>query len=132
MLSSVKRIWDNVLANQNLGHFLTLFVFILYLEIIGVLLEVLDDMKVVPRVNHRPQPLLARLLRVDPAHLGWVGSMVRWAMVDPEHLRSGKRPHIVHHPLSPHCSPVFSLISLLEYGNVTTEMTETEIIWLGS
>ena len=72
LLSSVKRIWDNV-PNQNLGHFLTLFVFILDLEIIGVLLEVLDDMKVVPRVNHRPQPLLARLLRVDPAHLGWVG-----------------------------------------------------------
>ena len=45
-----------------------------------IVLMKIVPMQIVPRVNHLPQPLLSRLLRVDPPH-----------------LRSGKSPHVIHH-----------------------------------
>ena len=82
--------------------FINLFPFIyLYLEIIFVLLQVLDDIKIVPRVNHLLQPLLARFLsvRVDPTNLesASVKYFAIYSKVDPAHLRRGKSLHVVHH-----------------------------------
>ena len=61
----------------------------------------LDDIKIVPRVDHLLQPLLAGLLdgRVNPANLerASVKYFAIYSKVDPAHLRCGKSLHVVHH-----------------------------------
>ena len=61
----------------------------------------LDDIEIVPRVDHLLQPLLAHLLgvRVDPANLerASVKYFAIYSKVDPAHLCRGKSLHVVHH-----------------------------------
>ena len=81
-----KRMWENVFK-------LFIFVCILYLEITVVLLKVLDDIKIVPRVNHLPQLLLPRILGIR---------------VNPANLRCRKGSHFVHHPVLSETLPVYT------------------------
>ena len=72
---------------------LFIFVCILYLEITVVLLKVLDDIKIVPRVNHLPQLLLPRILGIR---------------VNPANLRCRKGSHFVHHLVLSETLPVYT------------------------